>query len=172
MNRNYFNSIFVSLIFLLWCILVRNIDRIKNTIYTKKHSRYCIVLSAVAELGLDNRLLNDLDKLFISYPSEPFQQAVIWPTYTQPQTTLQAPHMLMPSLPASQLPPPPPPLAPFVLGADYLAASTTLHQVSILREKLSQANWFTIRSIHRLIAHGWWRWHLTRLRNARTMRAT
>lgn len=69
----------------------------------------------------------ELDKLFLSYPSEPFQQAVVWPTYTQPQTTMQAtPHLLMPPLAAAQ---PPPPL---LLGAsDYLASNTTLHQVSL-----------------------------------------
>lgn len=67
------------------------------------------------------------DKFFISYPAEPFQQAVVWPTYTQPQTTIQAaPHLLMPPMATAQ---PPPPL---LLGAsDYLSSNTTLHQVGI-----------------------------------------
>lgn len=73
-----------------------------------------------------------LDKFLLSYPSEPFQQAVVWPTtYTQPQTTIQpAPHLLMPPItaaPSMQ----PPPLAPLLLSAsDYLSAGTTLHQVA------------------------------------------
>lgn len=59
---------------------------------------------------------------------EPFQQAVVWPTYTQPQTTVSAtPHLLMPPLTTHQMHPPP--LAPLLLGSsDYLAASTTMHQ--------------------------------------------
>ncbi|XP_055326828.1 protein winged eye isoform X6 [Sitodiplosis mosellana] len=71
-----------------------------------------------------------LDKLLISYPSEPFQQAVVWPaTYTQPQTTIQpTQHLLMPPItaaPSMQ----PPPLAPLLFSAsDYLSAGTTLHQ--------------------------------------------
>lgn len=73
------------------------------------------------------RFLLETDKFFISYSSEPFQQAVVWPTYTQPQTTIQtAPHLLMPPMAAQ-----PPPLAPLLLGtSDYLSASTTLHQVN------------------------------------------
>lgn len=69
------------------------------------------------------------DNFFISYPAEPFQQAVVWPTtYTQPQTTIQAaPHLLMPPMAAAQ--PPPPPL---LLGtSDYLSSNTTLHQVGV-----------------------------------------
>lgn len=60
--------------------------------------------------------------------TEPFQQTVVWPTYSQTQTTLPtAPHLLMPPLTAHQLQPPP--LAPLLLGSsDYLAASTTMHQ--------------------------------------------
>lgn len=84
--------------------------------------------------------MEHVDKLFISYPSEPFQQAVVWPTtYTQPQTTIQStPHLLMPPITAAQTMQPPP-LAPLLLSAsDYLSAGTTLHQVHFhsKREKI------------------------------------
>ncbi|XP_055676590.1 protein winged eye isoform X2 [Lutzomyia longipalpis] len=57
---------------------------------------------------------------------EPFQQAVVWPSY--PQTAaIQPPHVLIP--PIAQPLHQPPPLAPLqLIGSDYLAASTTLHQ--------------------------------------------
>lgn len=59
---------------------------------------------------------------------EPYQQAVVWPTYTQPHTSLPtASHLILPSLSTHQIQPPP--LAPLLLGSsDYLAASTTVHQ--------------------------------------------
>uniref|UniRef100_A0A1B0CBB3 Putative bah domain protein n=1 Tax=Lutzomyia longipalpis TaxID=7200 RepID=A0A1B0CBB3_LUTLO len=59
---------------------------------------------------------------------EPFQQAVVWPSY--PQTAaIQPPHVLIP--PIAQPLHQPPPLAPLqLIGSDYLAASTTLHQVN------------------------------------------
>ncbi|XP_061503321.1 mucin-19 isoform X7 [Anopheles gambiae] len=70
---------------------------------------------------------NFLDKIYISC-IEPFQQAVVWPSY--PQSTASQ-HLLLPQLP----PPPqpqlqPPPLAPLqMLSSDYMStASTTLHQ--------------------------------------------
>ncbi|XP_031635992.1 protein winged eye isoform X3 [Contarinia nasturtii] len=72
-----------------------------------------------------------IDKLLISYPSEPFQQAVVWPTtYTQPQTTIQStPHLIMPPITAAPSIQQPPPLAPLLFSAsDYLSAGTTLHQ--------------------------------------------
>ncbi|GAB0099240.1 Protein winged eye [Sergentomyia squamirostris] len=66
-----------------------------------------------------------IEKICISY-LEPLQQAVVWPSY--PQTAaIQPPHVLLPPLaqPLHQ----PPPLAPLqLIGSDYLAASTTLHQ--------------------------------------------
>lgn len=135
------------------------------------------MLHEIAELMLQSHNRIDTDKLFISYPSEPFQQAVIWPTYSQPQTTLQAQHMLMPSLTASQLPPPPP-LAPFVLGADYLAASTTLHQVRQsdwpvcrlaawpwIRHFHSFFFFFFSRSTHKRTVHVWWHLQPTTITN-------
>lgn len=72
-----------------------------------------------------------LDKFLISYPSEPFQQAVVWPTtYTQPQTTIQpTQHLIMPPITAAQSMQPPP-LAPLLFStSDYLTAGATLHQV-------------------------------------------
>uniref|UniRef100_A0A182J8R4 Uncharacterized protein n=1 Tax=Anopheles atroparvus TaxID=41427 RepID=A0A182J8R4_ANOAO len=59
---------------------------------------------------------------------EPFQQAVVWPSYPQSTAAMQPPHLLLPQLPQQQLQPPP--LAPLqVLNSDYLStASTTLHQ--------------------------------------------
>ncbi|XP_055715302.1 protein winged eye isoform X3 [Phlebotomus papatasi] len=66
-----------------------------------------------------------IEKICISY-LEPFQQAVVWPSY--PQTAaIQPPHVLIP--PIAQPLHQPPPLAPLqLIGSDYLAASTTLHQ--------------------------------------------
>uniref|UniRef100_A0A182VY81 BAH domain-containing protein n=1 Tax=Anopheles minimus TaxID=112268 RepID=A0A182VY81_9DIPT len=59
---------------------------------------------------------------------EPFQQAVVWPSYPQSTASLQSQHLLLPQLPPQQLQPPP--LAPLqMLSSDYLStASTTLHQ--------------------------------------------
>lgn len=59
--------------------------------------------------------------------AEPYQQAVVWPTYTQPHTSLpSAQHLILPSLTTHQIQPPP--LAPLLLGSsDYLTASTTMH---------------------------------------------
>ncbi|XP_055643435.1 protein winged eye isoform X3 [Toxorhynchites rutilus septentrionalis] len=71
---------------------------------------------------------NFLDKIYISCV-EPFQQAVVWPSYPQSAATLQPPHLLLPQIPQQQLQPPP--LAPLqMLSSDYLttASSTTLHQ--------------------------------------------
>ncbi|XP_052903355.1 protein winged eye [Anopheles moucheti] len=70
---------------------------------------------------------NLLDKIYISC-IEPFQQAVVWPSYPQSTASLQSPHLLLPQLPPQQLQPPP--LAPLqMLSSDYLStASTTLHQ--------------------------------------------
>lgn len=70
--------------------------------------------------------------MFFAYPSEPFQQAVVWPaTYTQPQTTIHtAPHLLMPPVapPMQSHTMQPQSIAPLLIGAsDYLAAGTTLH---------------------------------------------
>ncbi|XP_059621310.1 protein winged eye isoform X2 [Phlebotomus argentipes] len=57
---------------------------------------------------------------------EPFQQAVVWPSYSQ-TAAIQPPHVLIP--PIAQPMHQPPPLAPLqLIGSDYLAASTTLHQ--------------------------------------------
>ncbi|XP_053667558.1 protein winged eye [Anopheles marshallii] len=70
---------------------------------------------------------NLLDKIYISC-IEPFQQAVVWPSYPQSTASLQSQHLLLPQLPPQQLQPPP--LAPLqMLSSDYLStASTTLHQ--------------------------------------------
>ncbi|XP_058130076.1 protein winged eye [Anopheles ziemanni] len=68
---------------------------------------------------------NLLDKIYISC-IEPFQQALVWPSYPQSAAAMQPPHLLLPQLPQQQLQPPP--LAPLqVLNSDYLS-STTLHQ--------------------------------------------
>ncbi|KAG4072064.1 hypothetical protein HA402_015563 [Bradysia odoriphaga] len=65
-----------------------------------------------------------LDKLYISYP-EPFQQAVVWPSYQQ---QMQTPHLLMPPMAPLSQQMQPPPLAPIqLLGSDYLGGAT-LHQ--------------------------------------------
>ncbi|KFB36165.1 phd finger transcription factor [Anopheles sinensis] len=68
-----------------------------------------------------------IDKIYISC-IEPFQQALVWPSYQQSAAAMQPPHLLLPQLPQQQLQPPP--LAPLqVLNSDYLStASTTLHQ--------------------------------------------
>lgn len=59
--------------------------------------------------------------------TEPYQQAVVWPTYSQTQTTLpSAQHLLMPPLTAHQIQPPP--LAPLLLGSSDYLASATMHQ--------------------------------------------
>ncbi|XP_053671243.1 protein winged eye [Anopheles nili] len=70
---------------------------------------------------------NLLDKIYISC-IEPFQQAVVWPSYPQSSAALQSSHLLLPQLPPTQLQPPP--LAPLqMVSSDYLTtASTTLHQ--------------------------------------------
>lgn len=74
------------------------------------------------------------DKVSVSYNYnynvEPFQQAVVWPSY--PQTSLQPPHLLLPPLTQQMPQMQPPPLAPLqLMGSDYMAtASTTLHQVN------------------------------------------
>lgn len=80
----------------------------------------CSIASSNSFISVDFPIL---DKLYISYP-EPYQQAVVWPSYPQP--TMQAPHLLMPSM-AQQMQPPP--LTPMqLLSSDYLG-SATLHQV-------------------------------------------
>lgn len=77
-----------------------------------------------------------LDKINISC-AEPntFQQAVVWPSYSQSSGasgSYQPPHLLLPSMQQTmQQSLQPPPLAPLqLMGSDYLTASTTLHQVN------------------------------------------
>ncbi|KAJ6629261.1 Protein winged eye [Pseudolycoriella hygida] len=56
---------------------------------------------------------------------EPFQQAVVWPSYSQ---QLQTPHLLMPPMAPLTQQMQPPPLTPIqLLGTDYLSGAT-LHQ--------------------------------------------
>lgn len=65
--------------------------------------------------------------MYISYP-EPFQQAVVWPSYPQ---QLQTPHLLMPPMAPLAQQMQPPPLTPIqLLGTDYLSGAT-LHQVTL-----------------------------------------
>lgn len=64
--------------------------------------------------------------------TEPFQPALVWPSYQQPTapTSLQPPHLQLLSQPLNQQIPPPPISSLQLLGSsDYLTtASTTLHQ--------------------------------------------
>lgn len=79
--------------------------------------------------------------MYISYP-EPFQQAVVWPSYPQ---QLQTPHLLMPPMAPLTQQMQPPPLTPIqLLGTDYLGGAT-LHQVTI--ERCALKNVFLFKTL-------------------------
>lgn len=96
---------------------------IKCCYYTKKYKTH-------TKIALNHCRISIEKVLCMSYATEPFQPAVVWPQYTQATAayTSQPSQLMLPPQMSQALQPPP--LAPLqLLGPDYLA-SATLHQVS------------------------------------------